>query len=266
MTIPMIRDAVPVRSTDSVFGSLRLLTLLWGSMVAVLMIPLTTLIDVPIATWVSENPMPGWGQNVLGVAALYSQGLGVLLIIGLVVFAMPSRRRGVARLAVLGLGAGLWANLAKVFVMRPRPGSLQFDALNNEFAWIWNFDWTLVHLATFDPGTRAFPSASLATATALTVGLWGLTPKVRPIAVFLCIGTMLQRVLCGAHFASDLFGSAAVALAWAFICGHPRLLGSVFDRIEGRVRFSPQTAVATVPAGAEATTDSASSADQARAA
>ena len=43
---------------------------------------------------------------------------------------------------------------------------------------------------------------------------------------------MLQRMYCGSHFLSDLFGSAAVGLGWCYICYHPKLIGNVFDKME----------------------------------
>ncbi|TWU60338.1 PAP2 superfamily protein [Rubripirellula tenax] len=220
------------RSHYSVFGSFQLLTLLWVSVVAMLMVPLMTLVDVPIADWIHRNPMPQWIETILGYTVLYSQPLGVVVTLTLVLALSRKRRRCVPRLATLAIGAGLLANLIKVFVLRPRPGDLQFEAINHEYAWIWTFDWTLAHIASFDPGTRAFPSASLATAMALTAGLWVLAPSTRKYAVILCVGTLLQRALCGAHFASDLCGSASLGLAWAYICLHPRLMGTIFDRFE----------------------------------
>ena len=47
-----------------------------------------------------------------------------------------------------------------------------------------------------------------------------------------CAGTMFQRLYCGAHFLSDLFGSAAVGLGWSYVCYHPRLMGTLFDKME----------------------------------
>ena len=130
------------------------------------------------------------------------------------------------------MGAGAVATLAKLFILRPRPSSLYLEATNYDYAWIWSIDWSLSQVATFDASTRAFPSASLATATAFTVGLWAVLPRIRWVFVLLCMGTMLQRTYGGAHFVSDLFGSASVGLGWAYVCFHPSLMGSMFDKIE----------------------------------
>jgi membrane-associated phospholipid phosphatase len=130
------------------------------------------------------------------------------------------------------MGGGAVATLAKMFVLRPRPNSLNLDVVTYDYAWIWSFDWTLSHVATYDASTRAFPSAYLATATALTVGLWVVLPRGRWLFAALCAGTMFQRLYCGAHFTSDLFGSTAVGLGWAYVCYHPSLMGNLFDKME----------------------------------
>ncbi len=169
---------------------------------------------------------------MLDFSVVYAHGSGIFLILVGVILLAPACRWHVPRLATLAMGGGAVATLAKMFVLRPRPNTLNLDASTYDYAWIWSFDWTLSQVATFDASTRAFPSAYLATATALTVGLWVVLPRGRWIFVALCAGTMFQRLYCGAHFLSDLFGSAAVGLGWAYVCYHPRLMGTLFDKME----------------------------------
>lgn len=197
-----------------------------------LMIPLATLVDVPIARWLLTQPLPYALTQALQISVYYSQGTGVFLVLTLFILLKPRQRWCVPRLATLAMGAGAVSTLTKMFVLRPRPSSLYLDSANLDYAWIWSFDWTLSQVANFDAATRAFPSASLATATALTAGLWVLSRRTRWIFLVLCVGTMLQRAYCGAHFASDLFGSASVGLGWAYACFHPSLMGGLFDKME----------------------------------
>ena len=42
----------------------------------------------------------------------------------------------------------------------------------------------------------------------------------------------MQRIFCGSHFLSDLFGSAAIGLWWSYVCYHPSLMGSLFEKLE----------------------------------
>lgn len=218
---------------DNQLTSFRMASLLWIAGITMLMVPMATLFDVPISRWFAHEPLPKEIGSVLELAAFYAHGSGVFMILMGVILLAPKRRWYVPRLATLAMGGGAVATLTKMFVLRPRPNSLKnLDASSYDYAWIWSFDWKLDHIANFDASTRAFPSASLATATALTAGLCVVLPRGRWMFVTFCVGTMLQRLYCGAHFASDLFGSASVGLTWAFVCFHSSLLGSIFDKME----------------------------------
>ncbi len=212
----------------------RLTRLLWLAGISLLFIPIATLLDVPIAKWFAGDPLSRELSDALDLSLVYAHGSGVFLILVSIVLLAPERRWQVPRLATLALGAGAVATLAKLFILRPRPNSIyvQLDSPNQESAWTWSFDWALSQVAHFDASSRAFPSANVATATALTVGLLVVLPRGRWLFFTLCAGTMMQRLNSGGHFLSDLFGSAAVGLAWAYVCHHPALMGSVFDKME----------------------------------
>ncbi len=222
--------------------------------IALLMVPLMTLVDVPISRWFSKDPLPSEVGDALDLIIIYAHGTGIFLIMVGIILLAPRRRWHVPRLAALAMGGGAVATITKMFVLRPRPNSLNLNIATYDYAWIWSFDWTLEHVAYFDPSTRAFPSAYLATATALTVGLWVALPRGRWLFLSLCLATMVQRLYCGAHFMSDLFGSAAVGLFWGYVCYHPNLLGTLFDKMEPeksprRRRMASQQQVKAEPVG-----------------
>lgn len=210
----------------------HLAALLWLSVISLLLVPMATLLDIPIARWCQQDVLPQEVGKMLDLSLIYAHGSGIFLILVAILMMAPTKRWKMPRLATLALGSGAVATLVKMFVLRPRPNSLRLDLATNEHAWIWSFDWTLSRIAEYDAGMRAFPSGYLATATALTVGLWIVVPRGRPLFLAFCIGTMLQRMYCGSHFLSDLFGSAAVGLGWCYICYHPKLIGNVFDKME----------------------------------
>lgn len=214
-------------------GDFRINSLLWMAGIALLLVPITTLIDIPIARWFATDPLPGQLGDALDLSLVYAHGTGIFFILVSVILLAPRRRWHVPRMAVLAMGGGAVATLIKMFVLRQRPNSIpNLDILGHDYAWNWSFDWSLQYVAYFDASTRAFPSAYLATATALTVGLCVVFPRGRWLFVALCLSTMIQRMYCGSHFISDLFGSAFVGLFWAFVCHHPSLLGNLFDKIE----------------------------------
>ncbi len=219
----------------------HLAALLWLSVISLLLVPMATLLDIPIARWCRDDVLPQEVGKMLDLSLIYAHGSGIFLILVAILMMAPTKRWKMPRLATLALGSGAVATLVKMFVLRPRPNSLRLDLATNEHAWIWSFDWTLSRIAEYDAGMRAFPSGYLATATALTVGLWIVVPRGRPLFLAFCIGTMLQRMYCGSHFLSDLFGSAAVGLGWCYICYHPKLIGNVFDKMEAVQRPKRRT-------------------------
>ncbi len=220
----------------------HLAALLWLSVISLLLVPMATLLDIPIARWCHADMLPQEVGKMLDLSLIYAHGSGIFLILVAILMMAPTKRWKMPQLATLALGSGAVATLVKMFVLRPRPNSLRLDLATNEHAWIWSFDWTLSRVAEYDAGMRAFPSGYLATATALTVGLWIVVPRGRPLFLAFCIGTMLQRMYCGSHFLSDLFGSAAVGLGWCYICYHPKLIGNIFDKMEAVQRPKRRTA------------------------
>jgi membrane-associated phospholipid phosphatase len=227
------RLSVFAGSHDGERGNFRITSLLWMASIALLLVPITTLIDVPIARWFATDPLPGQLGDALDLSLVYAHGTGIFFILVSVILLAPRMRWHVPRMAVLAMGGGAVATITKMFVLRQRPNSIpNLEILGHDYAWNWSFDWTLQYVAYFDASTRAFPSAYLATATALTVGLCVVFPRGRWLFVSLCLSTMIQRMYCGSHFISDLFGSASVGLFWAFVCHHPSLLGNLFDKLE----------------------------------
>ena len=202
-------------------------------------VPLLTLVDVPITRFVLGHPLPHSVDETLDALAIYGQGTGTLAAIVAVAVLSRRRRWRVPRLATMAAGGGAVATVMKMFVLRPRPNELRIQSPNHDYAWAWSFDWTLEHIAAFDASTRAFPSATVATAAALTVGFWVVVPKVRWAALALCVATIAQRLGHGAHFTSDVVGSAAIGLGWSFVCLSPKLMGGLFDKFEDGSRRKP---------------------------
>jgi membrane-associated phospholipid phosphatase len=206
--------------------------LLWAAVFAMLLVPLATLIDVPIARWFDGKPFPNDFADALELTRGYAHGSGVFFILLSVFLLAPDKRWLLPRIAIMTCGGGAIATILKMFVLRPKPTQINMDFATVETAWLWRFDWTLDHVANFDAGTRAFPSGNMATAIALTIGLCLVAPKGRWLFLLFCGLTVLQRLHGGSHFFSDVIGGAAAGFIWSFVCLHPRLLGSLFDKME----------------------------------
>lgn len=224
------RVLYPSQSAGENGMRINVLLLLAGMLM--LAVPMVTLIDISVARWFASDPLPREIGNGLELMRVFSHGTGIMLVLFGIFLMAPGCRWHLPRLATLAVGAGAIATLAKMFILRPRPTGLNLDVASIDFAWLWAFDWSLSQVATFDASTRAFPSGNMATATALTVGLWIILPRGRWLFATICLGTVLQRLACSAHFPSDILGGAAFGLGWAYVCLHPKLLGNLFDKMQ----------------------------------
>jgi membrane-associated phospholipid phosphatase len=226
------QDEVDSPIMTSLNRNLRVSALLWFAGMLLLSVPMVTLIDISVAKWFASDPLPRDFANALELTLIFSHGSGVFLVLFGIFLMAPQCRWHLPRLATLAVGAGAIATLAKMFVLRPRPTGLNLDVASTDSAWLWAFDWTLSQVATFDSSTRAFPSGNMATAAALTIGLWMVLPRGRWLFAMICAGTVVQRLACNAHFPSDILGGAAFGLIWAYVCFHPKMLGNLFDKMQ----------------------------------
>jgi membrane-associated phospholipid phosphatase len=206
--------------------------LLWAVVFAAFSVPLATLIDIPLARWFQEDPLPGDFVRTLELIRFYAHGSGVFFIFLALFLLAPEKRSLLPRLVAMVAGASAISTISKMFVLRLRPSQINLELATVESAWWWRFDWSLEHVAMFDASARSFPSGNMATAVALTIGLCLATPRGRWLFTMFCGLTILQRLQSGSHFFSDVVGGAAFGLLWSYCCLHPKLLGSLFDKLE----------------------------------
>lgn len=206
--------------------------LLWAVVFLAFSVPLATLVDIPLARWLETDPFPGDFVRTLELIRFYAHGSGVFFIFLSLYLLAPEKRSMLPRIVAMVAGASALATLAKMFVLRLRPSQINLDLATFDTAWWWRFDWTLDHVAMFDASSRSFPSGNMATAVALTIGLCLTTPRGRGLFSLFCLLTVLQRMESGGHFFSDIVGGATCGLLWSFFCVHPKMLGSIFDKLE----------------------------------
>ncbi len=225
--------ALPLAINSSSFSVVtRPGLLLWAALFAMLSVPMATLIDIPIARWFDRDPFPTDFSDALELTRGYAHGSGVFFILLAVFLLSPDGRWRLPRIAAMTCGGGAIATILKMFVLRPKPGQINLEFATVESAWLWRFDWGLDQVASFDASTRAFPSGNMATAIALTIGLCMVAPRGRWLFITFCAFTVLQRLHNGSHFFSDVLGGASAGLLWCYLCMHPKLVGSLFDKME----------------------------------
>ena len=239
--------------TGATATGFRLNALLLLSGMLMLSVPMVTLIDISVARWFAGDPLPREIGNGLELMRIFSHGTGVFLVLFGIFLMAPQCRWHLPRLATLAIGAGAIATLAKMFVLRPRPTGLNLEVASIDSAWLWAVDWSLSQVAAVDASTRAFPRGNMATATALTVGLWIVLPRGRWLFATICLGTVVQRLACSAHFPSDIIGGAAFGLLWGYVCLHPKLLGNLFDKMQPEAEPRRRRSVTAIDVQEEST-------------
>lgn len=145
----------------------------------------------------------------------FGHGYGILLmLLTWVILCRPSIRRIVA-LTAPAYGAGLLANLIKVFVVRVRPNSLPASSTTSPLSFL---DPTTMTVSTLmshvqHRSEHSFPSGHTATAIGFAVVLGSLYPRGRCWLFILGAMVGCQRMSDGSHFLSDVLCGAALGIA-----------------------------------------------------
>jgi len=161
-------------------------------------------LDMPIAHYFLAKP---WGGDLGKLVALCEAFgyAGTAALIMLAAATLDLRRwRVLPRLAISAFGAGLLADLVKLFIGRHRPLDARFVG---ETAWQTFTGWAghqHVHL------TQSFPSAHTATAAGLACSLSFFYPHGKWLFIALAMLTGLQRLHSNEHYLSDVLAGAAL--------------------------------------------------------
>lgn len=196
------------------------------ALLASLLIWTTLAIDVSVEQYFLSIKPRGFVRDLLKVAEVFGNGFGVVLVLVVVIVLDNSRKASALRLAWCSLGAGLMADVIKLFISRARPYAANMDIA------AWESFGPLAPFMAGGPAAQSFPSAHTATAAGLAVGLAMLYPRGRYLFVTLTVGVALQRMVMGVHFPSDVLIGAAVGATWASYCLPGTALGNWIGRWE----------------------------------
>jgi membrane-associated phospholipid phosphatase len=118
----------------------------------------------------------------------------------------------------------------KLFIVRYRPAHF-FPEYAQSLSETW-IGVTPGGALNFEYVTQSFPSAHAATAVGLATGLIWMLPKCRNLFVGLALVASLQRIVAGAHWLSDVFAGAAVAVMVCGLIFHDRRMNMLFGKLE----------------------------------
>ena len=186
--------------------------------------------------------IPGDIRRVITLSEVFGHGSGLLLI-GLTVFVLDqASRRKAWRFLAIALGGGLAAALLKGVAHRTRPGHADLTGT------VWETFQGWFPLASAGYEGQSIPSGHAAQAAALAIALAWLYPRGRWLFATFAVLAALQRIVSGAHFASDVCFGAAIGCVVGVVVLHPRLLGRYFDRWESSDPGTRRTLSDEVPA------------------
>lgn len=187
-------------------------------------------VDAPFAQWCAHVEWPAAFEKLLLLSEVFGHAIGIL-VIGLLVFQLdPVRRWAVPRLVFTAIGAGVAADLVKLFVARARPRHVELEKCA----------WDMV-AGFFAPGAggishQSFPSGHAAAAVALALALAALYPRGRATFCALAVMASAQRLMEGSHYLTDVFVGMALGALVAAICLDVGPLAALFDRRESAWR------------------------------
>ncbi|MBN1588604.1 MAG: phosphatase PAP2 family protein [Pirellulales bacterium] len=187
-------------------------------------------VDRPVSHWCQMGHMPGDLQAPIDWSEVFGHGVGVAILLLVVWTLDPARRWAVARLAAVAYGAGLTADLVKLIIARTRPRAFDFEqGIVESFG-------RLFPMGAGGSDLQSIPSAHVATAMGLALGLTWLYPRGRWLFLVLVAMVATQRVSHGAHFFSDTFFGAAVGCLVAILLFDVGPVSRWFDRKEAEWR------------------------------
>jgi membrane-associated phospholipid phosphatase len=192
--------------------------------------------DGALAKWLNLDQWPGDVRRIVSLSEIFGHGFGVFLAAWCVWTMSPHLRLMLPRFLTCAFLPGLAANLLKLSIARLRPTSFG-QSLPEWIGNTWTAAGPAVVAARNEFGSYAassFPSGHTATAVGLAIGLSWLYPSGRSIFFSLAILVGLQRISSGAHWPSDVFFGAGLAIGVAGWLFTSQRWNRLFERWEHR--------------------------------
>lgn len=171
-------------------------------------------------------------RRIIQLSEFFGHGFG-LAVVGYMIWVLaPAKRRFLPRLIACTVLPGLVVHAIKTLVARRRPG-FYYPEFTDNGAETW-----LGILPEGIPNheylTQSFPSAHAATAFGLAIALSWMFPQGRHAFFVFASLAALQRVVYGAHWASDVFVGSAFGILVASLVFSIKKVDRIFAKMEHR--------------------------------
>jgi membrane-associated phospholipid phosphatase len=190
-------------------------------------------IDAFVANNRKQHGLPGDLRRIIELSEFFAHGFGVAVVLSVIWTLTPQYRRMLPRLAACAILPGLICQVVKLIIVRKRPIYFR-DAVIESAGQTWGGLFPdKAH--EIDYLYQSFPSAHAATAVGFAIGLSWLFPKGRFIFFGLAILSSIQRAAAGAHWVSDVFAGATIALVICYLIFRRGWIDAAFSRLESSV-------------------------------
>lgn len=209
----------------------------WRGPLACLLLGIVCLLTVDrmLGAHTSKYPLRGELGNLFDAAEHFGTPYGQLITL-LTLFACGAASfPRLTRVFAGATAAGLAADVAKLMVARTRPRVFNFESGS---LWDGFTDW--FPFGAGGAAAQSLPSGHTASAFGFAVLMIWAFPQGRPAFLVLAVLTALQRVLDGAHFASDVCLGAALGWTVGLMFTQVGALPGLFDRWESRAANASQ--------------------------
>ncbi len=165
-------------------------------------------VDVVISNWAQHLSMPGDIRRFINLCEVFAHGTGSTAIIATLLWIDQRNRPQLWGVALTTIASGVAGNISKYVIPRFRPYTLSSEFEGDGWQ-TWGQPFTE---SWFDETIRSFPSGHTATAVSLAIGLTMVYPRGRYIFASIAVLACAQRLISGAHYASDILASIALAI------------------------------------------------------
>ncbi len=192
---------------------------------------LALFIDVYATAWFRDLKCPRLLSGFIAQGEAFAEGHAVVVLL-LTVWVLDVKNRWrIPRLAAASLGAGILANVLKLFIVRTRPYYF-FEKMHDVTIWDSFRGWSGLNIG--DSAFQGFPSAHMATAVGLAIALTWLYPRGWWLFTLLAVLAGAQRVGSSHHFVSDVCWGGALGGVVSLVCLRVSWCQRFFAMIENR--------------------------------
>ncbi len=188
-------------------------------------------VDMPIVRALRYGNQTDPYRSYLGYFDMFEyfgHGFGVVVLVLAMHQLDPGRRWALPRVVACLLAAGGLADVLKMAILRIRPYEYAKELPGS----VWATFQQWFPLLNAGSGGQSFPSAHTATACGFAAALIWLYPQGRLLFCVLAVLVGCQRVVCGAHYPSDVLAGAAAGCTAALFLLKIGALPAKFNRWE----------------------------------